>query len=70
MNQNKENMWRKILAAIVITIFFPWSLLVLTLLYGWDRTFIMIRELTSDRYVLIALLIVTVVIMQLVVFPP
>ena len=62
-------MWNKILSAIVITIFFPWSLLVMILLYGWDKTFVMIRELTGDRYVLITLLIVAVVIMQLVVFP-
>ena len=60
----------KILSAIVITVFFPWSLLVMILLYGWDRTFIIIRELTADRYVLITLLIVAVVILQFVVQPP
>jgi hypothetical protein len=64
------SMWSKILSAIVITIFFPWSLLVMILLYGWDRTFIIIRELTADRYVLIILLVVAVLILQFVVQPP
>jgi hypothetical protein len=63
-------MWSKILSAIVITVFFPWSLLVMILLYGWDRTFIIIRELAADRYVLITLLVVAVLILQFVVQPP
>ena len=67
--ENKKYMWNKNLSAIVITIFFPWSLLVMILLYGWDKTFVMIRELTANRYVLITFLIVAVVIMQLIVFP-
>lgn len=65
-----KSMWSKILSAIVITVFFPWSLLVMILLYGWDRTFIIIRELAADRYVLITLLVVTVLILQFVVQPP
>ncbi len=63
-------MWSKILSAILITVFFPWSLLVMILLYGWDKTFIILRELATDRYVLIALLVITVIILEFVVLPP
>ena len=63
-------MWSKILSATAITIFFPWSLLVLILLYGWDKALIILRDLTANRYVLIALLVITVIILQFVVLPP
>jgi hypothetical protein len=63
-------MWSKILSATAITIFFPWSLLVLILLYGWDKALIILRELATDRYVLIAILVITVIILQFVVLPP
>ena len=63
-------MWSKFLSAILITVFFPWSLLVMILLYGWDKTVIILRELATDRFVQIALLVVAVIILQLVVFPP
>ena len=67
---DKSNMWSKILPATVIIVFFPWSLLVMILLYGWDRALIILRELTAGRYVLIALLVVAVIILQFVVLPP
>jgi hypothetical protein len=63
-------MWSKILSAILITVFFPWSLLVMILLYGWDKTVIILRELATDRFVQIALLVVAVVILQFLVLPP
>ncbi len=63
-------MWSKTLSAIVIIVFFPWSLLVMILLYGWDRALIILKELTAGRYVLIALLVITVIILQFVVLPP
>ncbi len=63
-------MWSKILSAIVVTVFFPWSLLVMILLYGWDKALIILRELAADRYVLIALLVITVIILEFVVLPP
>jgi hypothetical protein len=63
-------MWSKILSAILITVFFPWSLLVMILLYGWDKTVIILRELARDRFVQIALLVVAVVILQFLVLPP
>ncbi len=63
-------MWSKILSAILITVFFPWSLLVMILLYGWDKTVIILRELATDRFVQIALLIVAVIILQFLVLPP
>ena len=62
-------MWKKILYALLITILFPWSLLVLILLYGWDRSLEIFKDLLSGRYVLIAILIVTVIILQLWVMP-
>ena len=62
-------MWKKILYALLITILFPWSLLVLILLYGWDRSLEIFKDLLSGRHVLIIVLIVTVVILQLWVMP-
>ncbi len=44
-----ENMWSKILSAIVVTVFFPWSLFVMILLYGWDKALIILKELAADR---------------------
>ena len=63
-------MWSKILSATVIIVFFPWSLLVMILLYGWDKALIILIELATDRYVLIAILVITVIILQFVVLPP
>ena len=63
-------MWKKILYALLITILFPWSLLVLILLYGWDRSLEIIKNLLSERYVLITVLIITVIILQLLIMPP
>ena len=62
-------MWKKILYALLITILFPWSLLVLILLYGWDRTLEIFKDLLSGRYVLITVLIISVIILQLWVMP-
>lgn len=62
-------MWKKILLALLITILFPWSLLVLILLYGWDRSLEIFKDLLSGRHVLIIVLIVTVVILQLWIMP-
>jgi len=62
-------MWKKILYALLITILFPWSLLVLILLYGWDRSLEIFKDLLSGRYVLITVLIITVIILQLWVMP-
>ncbi len=62
-------MWKKILFALLITILFPWSLLVLILLYGWDRSLEIFKNVLSGRYVLMAVLIVTVVILQLLIMP-
>jgi len=62
-------MWKKILYALLITILFPWSLLVLILLYGWDRSLEIFKDLLSGRRVLIIVLIITVVILQLWVMP-
>ena len=62
-------MWKKILYALLITILFPWSLLVLILLYGWERSLEIFKDLLSGRRVLIIVLIITVVILQLWVMP-
>jgi len=62
-------MWKKILYALLITILFPWSLLLLILLYGWDRSLEIFKDLLSGRRVLIIVLIITVVILQLWVMP-
>ncbi len=65
----KENMWKKISHALLITIFFPFSFIVLVLLYGFERTLEIFKNVLSGRYILMAVLIVTVVILQLWVMP-
>ncbi len=62
-------MWKKILYALLITISFPFSFLILILLYGWERTLEIFKNVLSGRYVLMAVLIVTVVILQLLIMP-
>jgi len=65
----KENMWKKISHALLITVFFPFSFIVLVLLYGFERTLEIFKNVLSGRYVLMAVLIVTVVILQLWIMP-
>jgi uncharacterized membrane protein (DUF485 family) len=65
----KEDIWKKISHALLITIFFPFSFIVLVLLYGFERTLEIFKKVLSGRYVLMAVLIVTVVILQLLIMP-
>jgi uncharacterized membrane protein (DUF485 family) len=65
----KENMWKKISHALLITVFFPFSFIVLVLLYGFERTLEIFKNVLSGRYVLMVVLIVTVVILQLWIMP-
>ena len=65
----KENMWKKISHALLITIFFPFSFILLVLLYGFERTLEIFKNVLSGRYVLMVVLIVTVVILQLWIMP-
>tara|TARA_Y100001936_G_scaffold245736_1_gene288273 strand:- start:2645 stop:2857 length:213 start_codon:yes stop_codon:yes gene_type:complete len=61
--------WKKILQAVLITIFFPFSFMLLILLYGFNRTLEICKNILSERYVLMAILIITVVILQLLIMP-
>ena len=65
----KDDIWKKISQALLITIFFPFSFIVLVLLYGFERTLEIFKNVLSGRYVLMAVLIVTVVILQLLIMP-
>ena len=40
-------MWGKLLFLTLITVFFPWSLLVLLLLFGWDETVRIFRDVVT-----------------------
>lgn len=43
-------MWDKLLFLTLITVFFPWSLLVLLLLFGWDETVRIFRNVVLDTF--------------------
>lgn len=43
-------MWDKLLFLTLITVFFPWSILVLLWLYGWDETVRIFREVVLDAF--------------------
>lgn len=43
-------MWDKLLFLTLITVFFPWSLLVLLMLFGWDETVRIFRNVVLDTF--------------------
>ena len=48
--QRISTMWHKLLFVTLITVFFPWSLLVLLLLFGWDETVLIFRRVVLDTF--------------------
>jgi hypothetical protein len=43
-------MWNKLLFLTLITAFFPWSLLVLLFLFGWDETVRIFKNVVLDAF--------------------
>lgn len=53
-------MWDKLLFLTLITVFFPWSLLVLLLLFGWNETVRIFRNVVLDTFGPTVIAVVTV----------
>lgn len=58
-------MWDKIFFITLITVFFPWSLLVMLWMFGWDETVRIFRELIIETFGLTAVLVVAAVMILL-----
>lgn len=54
-------MWDKLLFLTLITVFFPWSLLVLLLLFGWDETVRIFRNVVLETLETFAPTVIAVV---------
>lgn len=50
-------MWDKILLVTLITVFFPWSVLVMLWFLGWDETVRVFREIVIETVGLTAFVI-------------
>ena len=55
------SMWDKILLVTLITVFFPWSILVMLWFLGWDETVRIFREVVIETVGLTVFLIVAAV---------
>ncbi len=53
-----HNIWSATLAATLIVIFFPLSLLVMILLYGWDGTIEILKALLAEALGIVGVLFV------------
>jgi hypothetical protein len=51
------SMWDKILLVTLITVFFPWSVLVMLWFLGWDETVRVFREIVIETVGLTAFVI-------------
>jgi len=60
-------MWDKILLVTLIVVFFPWSVLVMLSLYGWDETVRIFREVVIETIGLTVFIVSAVVMVLLVV---
>lgn len=60
-------MWDKILLVTLITVFFPWSLLVMLWFLGWDETVRIFREVVIETVGLTVFIVSAVVMLLLVV---
>ena len=61
------SMWDKILLITLITVFFPWSVLVMLWLLGWDETVRIFREVVIETVGLTVFILSAVVMILLVV---
>ena len=52
-----DSMWDKILLVTLITVFFPWSVLVMLWFLGWDETVRVFREIVIETVGLTAFVI-------------
>lgn len=60
-------MWDKILLVTLIVVFFPWSVLVMLWLLGWDETVRIFREVVIETVGLTVFIVSAVVMVLLVV---
>ena len=58
-------MWDKILLVTLITVFFPWSVLVMLWLLGWDETVRIFREVVIETVGLTVFIVGAVVMVLL-----
>ena len=58
-------MWDKIFFITIITVFFPWSLLVMLWMFGWDETVRIFRELIIETFGLTIMLVCAAVMILL-----
>ena len=61
------SMWDKILLVTLIVVFFPWSVLVMLWLLGWDETVRIFREVVIETIGLTVFIVSAVVMVLLVV---
>ncbi len=59
------SMWDKILLVTLITVFFPWSVLVMLWLLGWDETVRIFREVVIETVGLTVFIVGAVVMVLL-----
>lgn len=57
MSMAGGSMWDKILLVTLITVFFPWSVLVMLWFLGWDETVRIFREIVIETVGLTAFII-------------
>ena len=59
------SMWDKILLVTLITVFFPWSILVMLWFLGWDETVRIFREIVIETVGLTGFLVAAAVMILL-----
>ena len=53
-----NNVWSATLAGTLVVVFFPWSLLVMIWLYGWDGTIEILKALLAEALGIVGVLFV------------
>ena len=55
-------LWSVTLFGTLVVVFFPWSLLVMLWLYGWDGTIIILKEMLNVAWAIVVWLIILAII--------
>lgn len=58
--------WSATLFGTLIVVFFPWSLLVMTFFYGWERTVVILRALFNVAWAILGSATLLVIIILLI----
>jgi len=53
-----DSVWSATLAGTLVVVFFPWSLLVMIGIYGWDGTIIILKALLAEALGIVGVLFV------------